>query len=138
VFHWHADSFELPAGAVLLATSDAYERQAFRVGESAYGLQFHAETSVELVRGMIELPATAAQLARIPGADGRRLLPEAAKQMPSINALGRHLITRWLGLCGARSAPSPAPGPWLEAPRGPAPTSRDLRGPAHVRPRAPS
>jgi GMP synthase (glutamine-hydrolysing) len=47
--HWHADTFSLPEGAVRLAHSDAYENQAFRVGELAYGLQFHVEVTASLV-----------------------------------------------------------------------------------------
>jgi GMP synthase-like glutamine amidotransferase len=43
VFHWHEDMVELPAGAVLLATSAATPVQAFRVGDAAWGFQFHFE-----------------------------------------------------------------------------------------------
>jgi GMP synthase (glutamine-hydrolysing) len=46
VFQWHVDTFELPAGASHLATSTAYENQAFRHGE-AWGLQFHPEVDFE-------------------------------------------------------------------------------------------
>jgi GMP synthase (glutamine-hydrolysing) len=42
VVHWHHDTFDLPAGAALLASSERYEHQAFRHGR-AYGLQFHVE-----------------------------------------------------------------------------------------------
>ena len=42
VLHWHQDTFELPDGATLLASSTRYPHQAFRWG-SAYGLQFHIE-----------------------------------------------------------------------------------------------
>jgi GMP synthase (glutamine-hydrolysing) len=41
-FHWHGDTFELPAGAELLARTDRYS-QAFRLGPAAYGVQFHPE-----------------------------------------------------------------------------------------------
>lgn len=41
--HYH--TFDLPEGATLLASSDAYENQAFRLGENVYGLQFHPERS---------------------------------------------------------------------------------------------
>jgi GMP synthase (glutamine-hydrolysing) len=47
--HWHADTFTLPAGGVLLASSEAYPLQAFRVGPLAYGLQFHVEVTAALV-----------------------------------------------------------------------------------------
>ena len=43
VFHWHEDTFDLPVGATLLATSEATPNQAFRYGERAYGLQYHIE-----------------------------------------------------------------------------------------------
>lgn len=51
VVQWHHDGItELPPGAVLLASSPKYPNQAFRVGETAYGLQFHIETTPEMVR----------------------------------------------------------------------------------------
>ncbi|MDP9296372.1 MAG: type 1 glutamine amidotransferase [Actinomycetota bacterium] len=43
VFHWHEDTFELPAGSELLATGDDVLVQAYRAGERAWGLQFHLE-----------------------------------------------------------------------------------------------
>lgn len=43
VFHWHEDTFDLPAGTILLATSDTTQNQAFRYGHRAYGLQYHIE-----------------------------------------------------------------------------------------------
>lgn len=43
VFHWHEDTFDLPVGATLLATSDMTQNQAFRYGHRAYGLQYHIE-----------------------------------------------------------------------------------------------
>jgi GMP synthase-like glutamine amidotransferase len=43
VFHWHEDTFDLPVGATLLATSDTTQNQAFRYGQRAYGLQYHIE-----------------------------------------------------------------------------------------------
>lgn len=46
VLHWHGDTFELPDGATLLASSSAYPHQAYRVGR-AYAMQFHVEISVE-------------------------------------------------------------------------------------------
>jgi GMP synthase-like glutamine amidotransferase len=50
VMQWHTDAVtQLPQGAVLLATSATCEVQAFRVGGRAWGLQFHIETTPEIV-----------------------------------------------------------------------------------------
>ncbi|MGY1633645.1 type 1 glutamine amidotransferase [Geodermatophilus sp. SYSU D01186] len=47
-FH-HDEIAELPVGATLLASSPMYPHQAFRVGRHVYGLQFHIETTPEIV-----------------------------------------------------------------------------------------
>lgn len=50
VLAWHVDEVtELPAGAVLLAASTRYPHQAFRVGDAAWGLQFHIECDTEMI-----------------------------------------------------------------------------------------
>ncbi len=50
VLQWHVDEVsELPPGAVLLASSPVCEVQAFRVGRLAWGIQFHIETTPEIV-----------------------------------------------------------------------------------------
>ncbi|MGI8721744.1 MAG: type 1 glutamine amidotransferase [Geodermatophilaceae bacterium] len=50
VIQWHHDEIDtLPPGAVLLANSVTYPHQAFRVGDCAWGLQFHVETTPELI-----------------------------------------------------------------------------------------
>ena len=50
VFQWHGDTFSLPKGAVRLASSPLCREQAFRHGETAYGLQFHVEVTEPIVR----------------------------------------------------------------------------------------
>jgi GMP synthase (glutamine-hydrolysing) len=43
VFHWHEDTFDLPEGATVLGTGDDVHLQAFRIGDRAWGVQFHFE-----------------------------------------------------------------------------------------------
>lgn len=54
VLHWHGDTFDLPPGAVHLAATPAYPNQAFRLGRSAWGLQFHVEVDLAAVRRFVE------------------------------------------------------------------------------------
>ncbi|HXX33644.1 MAG TPA: type 1 glutamine amidotransferase [Thermodesulfobacteriota bacterium] len=54
VFQWHEDTFEIPNGARLIATSSPISHQAFRYGEKVYGLQFHLEVTKEMIRDWIE------------------------------------------------------------------------------------
>ncbi|MGY1913937.1 type 1 glutamine amidotransferase [Blastococcus sp. SYSU DS0973] len=51
VVQWHHDEIsELPRDATLLASNPHYPHQAYRVGAHVYGLQFHIETTPEMVR----------------------------------------------------------------------------------------
>lgn len=55
VFHWHGDMFELPDGAVRLASSDACENQAFQFGDCVIGLQCHLEVTPVAAAGMVHV-----------------------------------------------------------------------------------
>lgn len=75
VIQWHHDEVDsLPPGAVLLANSTTYQHQAFRVGACAWGLQFHVETTPQLVAAWAEQDTEG--LARA-GLDKDRVVAEA-------------------------------------------------------------
>ena len=65
VVQWHSDTFALPAGATLLATSPACRHQAFRYGERAYGLQFHPEVTADMVTEWADVPEYADAMRRL-------------------------------------------------------------------------
>ena len=67
VYQWHSEGFDLPAGAELLATADAYPNQAFSIG-SALGVQFHAELTMAM---MCRWTVKGAARFALPGAQGR-------------------------------------------------------------------
>lgn len=55
VIQYHSDEIAaLPAGAVLLAASTHYPHQAFRVGDRAWGIQFHIETDTDMFAAWVE------------------------------------------------------------------------------------
>lgn len=54
VFQWHGETFDLPAGAVLLASSEACKNQMFLLGKNVIGMQFHLETTPESAELLIE------------------------------------------------------------------------------------
>lgn len=91
VFHWHGDTFDLPSGATLLASSDAYPYQAYRVG-TAYATQFHVEMSAE------QLPHIAPHLPK--GTEISR------HQLASVAKMGAPLLDRLIATV-LRSQPSP-------------------------------
>ena len=54
VFHWHGETFAMPAGAVHLARSAACLNQAFQYGRRVMGLQFHLEMTPQAVADLVE------------------------------------------------------------------------------------
>lgn len=98
---WHGDSFDLPEGATLLATSPAYRQQAFRF-ERAYGLQFHLEVTPELACEWGEVPAYAQSLEKLRGAGALdRLVDEVRAHANATIPLARAPI-RALARAGGR------------------------------------
>jgi GMP synthase (glutamine-hydrolysing) len=96
---WHQDTFDLPAGATLLATSPAYQHQAFRVGRVAYGVQFHVEVDAAMADEWARVPAYIASAEDVLGTGGLdRLLGDFRASMAEMQADGRTLFRRWVGL----------------------------------------
>ena len=53
VFHWHGETFSLPIGAVQIAESEGCKNQAFQIGNSVIGLQFHLETTLDSAQAIV-------------------------------------------------------------------------------------
>ena len=80
VFHWHGDVFELPEGAVSLASSTKTAHQAFRYG-NAWGLLFHPEADAALVEAWMEVPEMVMEAGRAVGLGAAGLFPSQAEEL---------------------------------------------------------
>jgi GMP synthase (glutamine-hydrolysing) len=100
-FQWHCDTFTLPPGSVLLASSPAYVNQAFRWGSRVYGLQFHLEVSQEMAEEWLKVPEYAKTLNDVlgPGAE-TTLINHFSEYEERLRGKGRLLFERWLDLVG--------------------------------------
>jgi GMP synthase (glutamine-hydrolysing) len=82
-FQWHYYAHDLPAGAVELARNHVCT-QAFRLGDSAWGVQFHPEVTLHQVQSWIH------EEKRLP-VDPGLLLAETTERIDGWNAVGREL-----------------------------------------------
>jgi GMP synthase (glutamine-hydrolysing) len=103
VFQWHGDTFDLPDGAILLATAPACRHQAFRHGAHAYGLQFHIEVSDEIIADWLHQPGNCGELAGLDYIDPDEIRRQTPEKLPAMQALGRRVLGRWAGLCRTRA-----------------------------------
>jgi len=101
VLHWHSDTFDLPLGGQRLISNARYANQAFRLGDVAWGVQFHLEVTREAVDGFVT--EFASDLARESIAPHviRAATPSALTALASARDL---VCTRFAGLVAARVA----------------------------------
>jgi GMP synthase (glutamine-hydrolysing) len=93
VLHWHGDTFDLPVGASLLASTSQYRNQAFSLGR-ALALQFHTEVSASGLESWflghtLEISTTL-------GVSTPQLRADTARHAPSLARCGPAMLTRWL------------------------------------------
>lgn len=97
VLHWHGDTFDLPQGAVRLASNAHYENQAFACGKHGLALQFHLEADPVwleewYVGHTVELAAAQVSIAQ--------LRAETAKVAAFARQQAERVFTRWLSEIG--------------------------------------
>lgn len=94
VLHWHGDTFTLPPGVELLASSHVYDHQAFRRGKNLLALQFHAEMGLDqrFNAWIEEWPESVIEA----GGDEASLRYAHDKYGPTAVAAGQAMIKEWL------------------------------------------
>jgi GMP synthase (glutamine-hydrolysing) len=100
-FQWHSYAFETPPGAVPLAHSPVCV-QAYRLGDSAWGTQFHAEVTREIVSGWIAEYGTDPDAVRI-GFDPARQQVLLEQEIGRWNELGRRIVGGFLAVAEERA-----------------------------------
>jgi GMP synthase-like glutamine amidotransferase len=100
VFHWHGETFDLPDGAVALARSAACPRQAFRAPGGVYGLQFHLETTPEMIADWCAQDANCGDMREL------ETPLDPWFQQDRLSRLADSVFGRWCAI--VQSAPSPA------------------------------
>ncbi len=93
--HWHGDTFDLPPGAELLASSALTRHQLFRLDDVLYGLQFHLEIDLPMLREMVT--ADAEPLRKL-GVDPAAFLHDGLRHLPATEAVARTVFRRWAAL----------------------------------------
>jgi GMP synthase-like glutamine amidotransferase len=95
-YQWHHYRFDLPGGAVALAQSDVC-LQGFRLGDLAWGLQFHCEVTREMVASWADEFESATDVDRT-GYDGERMRADTPRHIEQWNAIGREISSRFLAV----------------------------------------
>jgi GMP synthase-like glutamine amidotransferase len=107
---WHADTYDLPEGAIRLASSDAYPQQAFAI-HNAYAMQFHLEVDAALATTWGEVPAYARSLEQLLGPGALpRLIGEVREHQAQATDHARRMFAAWLEhVVGLSPAAQPIP-----------------------------
>lgn len=96
LMHWHYDTFDLPDGAVLLATNGVCPNQAFRLGRAVHAVQFHPEVTAEIVRDWLR--RFRAEGGSTDAITDDVLEAQMRDHLAAAEAFGRALADRWLAL----------------------------------------
>ncbi len=91
VFQWHSDGFGLPPGAIRLASSVHYENQAFRLGRTIYGLQFHLEVTPRMIEHWIN--ERSKDLAQAPYILPEKIVADTHSYAPTLKYYGERFLS---------------------------------------------
>ncbi|MEN9570752.1 MAG: hypothetical protein RL172_1983 [Bacteroidota bacterium] len=93
--HWHGDTFNLPEGATLLASSAACRHQAFAIGSQVLALQYHAHADELLVSNLLHFEGRHLQPAK--QVQAREVIQQQAQlHLPSIKKNMYCLLDKFL------------------------------------------
>ncbi len=101
IFQWHGDTFDIPPGAELLASSPLCRNQAFRYGENVYGLQFHLEVDEPMVERWLRIPENKKEIEELNGKiDPDGIKRETPEYMPRLKELSDRAFAEFIRFFG--------------------------------------
>ncbi len=98
VLHWHGDTFDLPAGAELLASTPVCRHQAFSYGTATLALQFHAEAAGRALESWFV--GHTAEIAATPGANVAKLRADTERWSGALLPRAERVFGDWLDANG--------------------------------------
>ncbi len=98
VLHWHGDTFDLPKGATLLASTDRYAQQAFSYGTAGLGLQFHPEVTAKGLEAWFV--GHSCEIAGLPAIDVANLRAATQRHAAALQRQGKAFFEAWLDSAG--------------------------------------
>lgn len=103
IFQWHGDTFEVPRGAVHLASSPACSNQAFRIRANVYGLQFHLEVDERMVERWLNVPMHKKEIESLKGEiDPQVIRQETKLYIERLKRLSEKTFGEFIKLFGVR------------------------------------
>ena len=103
VFQWRQYACRLPAQAELIASGEG-DPQIFRLGDAAWGVQFHPEVTIEVLKGWVDEDRQSVARAVPGGRDG--LLAECRRRLPASTALCELVAANFVAACDLAPADS--------------------------------
>ena len=101
VYQWHEDTFEIPSGAIRLATSETTRNQAFRYGRNAYGIQYHIELTPAMLDMWLSEPSLKEEIVNAIGNDEyERVIDERPRYYSLYKEHTRILFENFLRIAG--------------------------------------
>lgn len=100
VFQWHGEGFDLPRGAVHLASSPHFPHQAFHLGSHVYGLQFHLEIEAPMIKEWVTVNRE--ELDGYPHIDPAAIERDPDGRCQALAEVAEQVVSRWLNTFSGR------------------------------------
>jgi GMP synthase (glutamine-hydrolysing) len=94
-YHWHGDAYDLPQGAVSLASSELTPCQGFRYGANAYGFLFHMEVTEKIIQNIVKEFNDELEAEHIVA---ETIIQQTRDHLSNLQAIGAKVFRRWAKL----------------------------------------